>query len=162
MEITNEFKARVFAAYMPCVITIDGNRHYLIGVNWGERFLVLGELKEDGTPEFDSLPEYRGMSDADMIELTDLKDITNEDAIYISVNILGYPETYNQQHLIDNAIRFIVNLKGQLAWEIADFLRSKSYNLSFMGVDLVAAGIAIIKPNSAPADERSVATMPNI
>lgn len=39
---------------------------------------------------------------------------------------------------------------------LTDYLRSRSYNLPFMGIYLVAAGIAIIAPNP----ERSVATDP--
>lgn len=152
IEITNEFRARVFAAYMPCLAMYGTEGPYAIqGVSLMEEMAIF---------EWDEDSDWWNITDKTQLILTDLQNITDEDAIEVA-KIAGwdYNNSPNSEAHFDlaglsrflkedifNERTFIYShLNAFVVIKLVDYLRSKHYLLPFLGIDLIAAGIAIIK-----------------
>jgi len=151
MEISNEVRSRCIASYMPCMGLVRGNKVYIIGVNWGENEIWYADTK-DGEVDYDAIPEMCPIEEYQLI-LKPLSSISDEDAIEVAKIHFGssFPEK-----VLPNDYSFVISVGKRLSnninntlingltWlEITDYLRSKSYLLPYMGIDLLSAGIAI-------------------
>lgn len=122
IEINNDNKVRFFAQY------------------WGQNVFVnpiLSDKPVSNTWVFDDL-NTEGFND-EYLELKSLSEITNEDAVELA-SVSGYPAIDKTGKYL---ARHISNRSTEVRVIACDFLRSKGYAVTWMGLsveELVAAG----------------------
>lgn len=128
----NELRLRAFAAYMPCVVVADKMEWAIYGVNHWDNTILL--LIDGNTESYPADEHYR-------LLLTDLSEITDEDRSHC-IKIVFHDDvcTEKRKEMFDELLK-----QRRIGFHGIDYLRSKSYNLPFMGFDLVKEGIAILK-----------------
>lgn len=170
IEVTNEFRCRVFATHMPCEVKDRRTNeiYKVVGVSIDEcNFQVDRKYEND----------WWNVNDTYQILLTDLSQITKEHAVQASkflncfyedtrVTCIRQKENsegkFAQLYFVNSDLteQIIANFSGGRRCRIspcmgsaygdeyikaADYLRKEGYDLHFQGVDLVEAGIAILK-----------------
>lgn len=136
-EITNEMRARIFAAYWGAEITIgdNGNVYPLVQLNGNAVCVGKNKLKVD---------MWWKIGHCRLI-LKPLSDISDEDAIYL-FNIV-FPNMKHDKQSKINWGKYTVALSDKK--HPVDYLRSKGYDLGYGSIpSLIAANVAINKSQS--------------
>lgn len=138
MEITNEFKMAAFMAYWGSEYKYESfgdNKIYTTRIDWN----TIDKLKRDILNR-----------NAKLI-LTPLEIITDEQYKKLT-NILNIDKFF----LLDNKKDLVKWLSNSIWWDFSVFpirmidkLREWKYNIPFKSVDLVEAGIAVLKQKEA-------------
>lgn len=81
MEISNELRARIFAAHMPCAIKVGDETRKLIGVGWGEGDLQIAEWPDESC---ESLSDWICNFDDCKLILKPLEQISDADCIEVA------------------------------------------------------------------------------
>lgn len=140
MELTNEMRDRIFSLYIGCDIKhSDGSKSQLVGLSPYEGLAqVLNNSGDDWWNYHDDkiiLKPLSSISDENIIEIAELAGIESGSTQQLIKEVKQWLFGYNDGIDTDSD-----NKSNYL--KVADFLRSKSYALPYMGQDLFTLGIA--------------------
>lgn len=140
--ITNEMKAKIFALYLGSPFQVE----YVSVTDGTEK-----TLKHDCLTVFDLYihnPEKDKYHELKLI-LKPLSEITDDDLTEIAKMYGGIRAKLDDLHLqvidANNMVPKWFYLKGDIPHTLVDFLRSKSYALPYIGIDLFESSLAIPK-----------------
>lgn len=140
-EITKELRARIFGLYIGADVTYahTGEKSYTIkGVD--DMFCFVQE-KVGNVRTCYFIEQCK-------LLLTKPENITDADAV-AAFDLIGGPVSSENSKvvIVKNWISW-----NQLDYDLADLLRSKSYGINYMGINLFDAGIAIEKTQTLTGD----------
>lgn len=137
-------KIKVFGVYAPCtVVSKQSGRIYdVIGLDYQRGFVV---CKQAGKGEVHMYP------DSIQLLLTPLEQISDEDVnkLWELVELnedFGHNPDYPNENRMEYLMQGLYESKFDIYQSeiIVDYLRSRYYNLPYMGMDLVENGIAVL------------------
>lgn len=168
MELTSEIKAKIFGLYLGSPIRVSQNKLFIDDtINNGSTIhgheFTIWDVHDTGygSKAFDVrliLKPISEISDEDAITVAKMLgcEVELDEKIYPPNPMLrNIPKLTTDQKLSNigkRELNILDNTVGvnPMEFDIADFLRSKSYALPYMGIDLFEAGIAILKNKIQP------------
>lgn len=137
--LTKEQQAKVFGLYIGSKVLVKGEEFELAGIIWDNRHPELSILLYNVNKGYRESVYFK--DGWPPIILTPLSEITDEDKIYL---IKG---CYNTHINYEDPSPLYEWKDEWLTWRMisaaADYLRSKSYHVPYLGMDLYECGLAI-------------------
>ena len=145
MEVSKKVKIKMFCTYLPCKghYKPTGEVVSMGGYSDDTAYIEYWPMKDHNDSEWSHIDNFQ-------LALTPLSEITDEHAIEVATmasKAKFEQDLYNGRIIISDIIknRPIKTLHPNTLLAIFDYLRSESYMLPYMGIDLFEAGIAIDK-----------------